>query len=187
MLFKLIADRIFASLNLRVFIPLLAAALAATWYGLFWSVEHFAGLTDGLRFMDMQPRLTVATLFADIATYDPQATIFYLWWSLFDYAWPFITFTTMLFITAWLCRFADPRWLRLFPWFVAFAYLTVGMDWAENLGFAALVILRPANPLWLGQITVGLHVGKLIFNMLFNLAFWVLLLTVLIRRGKALF
>jgi len=187
MLFKLIADRIFASLDLRVFLPLLAAALAATWYGLFWSVEQFAALTGGLRFMDMQPRLTVSTLFAEIATYDPQATAFYLWWSLFDYAWPFITFTTMLFITAWLCRFADPRWYRWFPWMIAFAYVTVVFDWAENAGFASLVILRPASPLWLGQLTVGLHVGKLVFNMLFNLAFWVLLLTVLFRRAKALF
>jgi peptidoglycan/xylan/chitin deacetylase (PgdA/CDA1 family) len=187
MLFKLIADRIFASLNLRVFLPLLAAALASTWYGLFWSVEHFAGLTDGLRLMDMQPRLTVDLLFANIATYDPEATRFYLWWSLFDYAWPFITFTTMLFISAWLCQFADARWRRGLPWFVAFAYLTVAMDWAENVGFASLVILRPDGPLWLAQLTLALHAGKLIFNMLFNLAFWVLLLTVIVRRGRALF
>jgi hypothetical protein len=187
MLFKAIADRIVAHLNLRVFLPLLVAALALTWYGLFWSVEHFAGLTEGLRFMDMQPWLTAEKLFADIATYGPETTRYYLWWSLFDYAWPFITFTTMLFISAWLLRFLDARWLPLLPWLVAFAYLTVVFDWAENLGFATLVVLRPASPPWLAQLTLALHAGKLVFNMLFNLGFWLLLLAVLIRRGRALF
>lgn len=186
-LFKDIGDRIFASLNLRVFLPLLFAALASTWYGLFWSVDHFAALTGGLHFMDMQPRLTAEVLFAEIERYDPDTTRFYLWWSLFDYAWPFITFTTMLFISAWLCRFADPRWTRRFTWLVAFAYITVGLDWAENVGFASLVVMRPSGPLWLAQLTLGLHAGKLIFNMLFNLGFWALLLTVFWRRVRVLF
>lgn len=186
-LFSDIGDRIIASLNLRVFLPLLIAALASTWYGLFWSTDHFAVLTGGLHFMDMQPRLTADVLFAEIERYDPATTRFYLWWSLFDYAWPFITFTTMLFISAWLCRFADPRWVSRFAWLVAFAYITVGLDWAENVGFASLVVMRPTGPLWLAQLTLALHAGKLIFNMLFNLGFWALLLTVLLRRIRALF
>ena len=88
MLFSRIADQIQTRLKLVIFLPLLLAALATTWYGLFWSVNHFSGLTDGLRFMDMQPTLTVSSLFAQIRTYDATATQFYLWWSLFDYAGP---------------------------------------------------------------------------------------------------
>ena len=60
---KMIANLIRANLNLTIFVPLLSIALLATWYGLFTSVEHFASLTSGLRFMDMQPQLTVAALF----------------------------------------------------------------------------------------------------------------------------
>jgi len=182
-----IAGVINRSLNLRVFLPLLALALAATWFGLFWSVEYFAELTGGLRFMDMQPLLTAPDLFRQISTYDATTTTFYLWWSLFDYLWPLISFTTMLFISAWLLRFLSAGWQRLLPWLVASAYLTVLMDWLENIGFAWLVLIRPADPLWLAQTTLLLHAAKLLFNMLFNLGFWVLLAAVIIAGIRKLF
>ena len=97
-----ISEFIRATLNLRVFLPLLAVALLTTWFGLFWSVDHFATLTDGMRFMDMQPTLTAEALFDQIRTYSDETIRFYIGWSLFDFAWPLITFTTMCFITAWL-------------------------------------------------------------------------------------
>jgi len=179
-LFSRIADKIQTRLKLVIFLPLLLAALATTWYGLFWSVSHFSGLTDGLRFMDMQPTLTASSLFAQIQTYDATAAQFYLWWSLFDYAWPFITFTTMLFVTAWLLNRLSVKWQGVFPWLVASAYLTVLMDWLENIGFATLVIVRPDEPAVLAQLTLVLHAAKLFFNMLFNLGFWVVLLVVIV-------
>ena len=178
--FELLAKRIRASLRLSVFLPLLAAALGATWYGLFWSVDHFAALTDGLSFMDMQPRLTRDELFVQVGSYGPKARVFYFWWSLFDYAWPFLTFTTMLFITPWLFRFLGEAVQDRFRWLVAFAYITVLFDWAENLGFVSLVLAQPSEPAWLASITLAMHAGKLLFNMLFNLGFFMLLLIVLV-------
>ena len=73
------------------------------------------------------------------------------------------------------------RWLAWFWLFVASAYTTVLFDWAENTGFIALVAGLPDEPLWLAQLTLALHAGKLVFNLVFNTAFWVLLAAVLIR------
>lgn len=170
------------NLNLRTFLPLFSTALATTWYGLFWSVEHFAGLTGGLGFMDMQPLLTTDELFAQIGSYSAEAVRYYLSWSLFDFAWPLMTFSTMCFISAWLCRFLDTQWQARLWVLVAAAYTTVLIDWAENIGFMLLVSGLPDKPLWLAQVTLTLHAGKLLFNLLFNLGFFVLLGTVIASR-----
>ncbi len=171
-----IGERIEQRLQLRFFLPLLIAALATTWYGLGWSLARFKTLTGGQRFVDMQPQLTVEQLFAQFSAYDAPTVRFYLWWSLFDYAWPFLTFTTMLFISAWLVSRLPPGWRRAFPLLIASAYLTVACDWTENLGFVALLLGRPAQPAWLAGLTLSLHAGKLAFNMVFNLTFWVVLI-----------
>ncbi|MEJ2139057.1 MAG: hypothetical protein P8Y61_06365 [Gammaproteobacteria bacterium] len=134
--------------------------------------------------MDMQPALDVESLFQQIRTYDELATEFYLWWSLFDYAWPFITFTTMVVTTAWLMGLLSDRWQLWFPLIMSAAYITVLMDWLENLGFATLIIVRPAEPLWLAEITLGLHAAKLLFNLLFNLGFLVVFVTVVSVKIK---
>jgi hypothetical protein len=183
---ELVARQIQTRLTLSYFLPLLTLALITTWFGLFWSVARFAELTGGLSFMDMQPTLTVSALFVQIASYDKVATDFYLLWSLFDYLWPLITFTTMLFISAWLLRFLTATWQRLLPWLVASAYLTVLMDWLENVGFAWLVLVRPAEPLWLAQVTLALHIAKLFFNMVFNLGFWTMLVAITALSARAL-
>ncbi len=175
-----IARLIQDNLHLRVFLSLLALALASTWYGLFASVEHFKALTGGLSFIDMQPWLTVETLFEQIRTYSPDTISYYIGWSLFDYAWPLITFTTMLFISFWLLSFMPEKWQLRFWMFVASAYMTVLMDWAENVGFVGLVMALPNEPQWLAQVTLGLHVGKLVFNMVFNILTWGLLIAVII-------
>lgn len=185
-LVELIARQIQTRLTLSYFLPLLALALITTWFGLFWSVGRFAELTGGLSFMDMQPTLTVSALFVQIASYDKGASNFYLLWSLFDYLWPLITFTTMLFISAWLLRLLPATWQRLLPWLVASAYLTVLMDWLENVGFAWLVLARPAEPVWLAQLTLALHVAKLFFNMVFNLGFWTMLVAIMALSARAL-
>ena len=171
---------ILGHLNLPVFLPLLGLALAATWFGLFASVEAFAAMTGGLSFMDMQPWLTVATLFEQIRTYAPETVRYYIGWSIFDYIWPLLTFTAMLFISGWLLGFLSQKWQPHFRWFVASAYLTVLMDWAENVGFVALVTSLPAEPLWLARVTLGLHASKLVFNMVFNVLFWILLVAVIV-------
>jgi hypothetical protein len=174
-----IAGLIEANLQLRIFLPVLMLALATTWYGLFWSVDYFSGLTGGLSFMDMQPMLTADALFEQIRTYSDATVSFYLGWSAFDYAWPFITFTTMLFISGWLFSFKSPRWQNKFWLLVTAAYATVLMDWLENIGFVLLVTGLPDEPLWLAQATLALHAAKLFFNMVFNLGFWVLLIAVI--------
>jgi hypothetical protein len=181
-----IAKLINSSLHLRIFLPLLALALATTWYGLFWSVEYFSALTGGLSFMDMQPMLTADALFEQIRTYSDETVAFYLVWSAFDYAWPLITFTTMLFITAWLFGFTSGYWQAKFWLLVTAAYATVLMDWLENIGFALLLTGLPDEPLWLAQLSLGLHMAKLFFNMVFNLGFWVLLLSVIVIRTRKL-
>ena len=183
---RILALKIRHGFNLKRFFFLFSAALLTTWYGLFWSVEYFAKLTGGLRFMDMQPTLGVEALFQQIRSYDELATNYYLWWSLFDYAWPFITFTTMLVISGWLLDFLSERWQGMFAALVATAYLTVLMDWLENMGFATLVMVRPAEPVWLAQLTLALHAAKLLFNMLFNLGFWVVLVAVILVTIKPL-
>jgi hypothetical protein len=175
-----IARLIQSHLNLPMFLSLLGLALAATWYGLFVSVETFAAMTGGLSFMDMQPRLTVDTLFEQIRTYSPETVRYYIGWSLFDFVWPFLTFTTMLFISAWLIGLLPEGSKVRFSWLITSAYLTVLMDWAENVGFIGLVTALPAEPLWLARLTLGLHALKLLANMAFNLVFWVLLGTVII-------
>jgi len=182
-----IARIIQSNLNLRVFLPLLAVALATTWYGLFWSVEYFSGLTGGLRFMDMQPTLTAEDLFVQIRTYSAATVSFYFGWSLFDYLWPLVTFTTMCFISAWLFTFLAPKWQRWFPPLIASAYLTVLMDWAENMGFAALIAGLPDEPMWLAQLTLLLHAAKLFFNMIFNLGFWTALVSAGVKRIRNYF
>ena len=74
----------------------------------------------------------------------------------------------------------------MFAALVATAYLTVLMDWLENMGFATLVMVRPAEPVWLAQLTLALHAAKLLFNMLFNLGFWVVLVAVILVTIKPL-
>ena len=138
--------------------------------------------------MDMQPRLAADALFLQIRTYSPEAVDFYLWWSAFDYAWPFVTFTTMLFVTAWLFGFLPERHGRWFRWLVTAACLTVLMDWGENAGFALLVTGLPQEPVWLARVTLGLHAAKLTFMSVFNAGFLVLLATVILsarRNGRA--
>ena len=184
---KRIADLIQANLKLKLFLPLLTAALGTTWYGLFWSVGYFSTLTNGLRFMDMQPTLTADALFTQIRSYSSDTVNFYLGWSLFDYAWPLITFTTMLLISAWLLNFLAPKWQQRFWLLVASAYLTVLMDWFENIGFVSLILGLPDEPLWLAQATLLLHASKLFFNMAFNLGFWVLLVAVIISALRRRF
>lgn len=183
---RALAAKIRQAFNLRKFLLLFCAALLSTWYGLFWSVEFFAVLTGGMQFMDMQPTLSVDSLFEQIRTYDQPATAFYLWWSVFDYAWPFITFTTMLVMSSWLLEFLSAGWQRLFPWLMAAAYLAVLMDWLENIGFATLVVVRPAEPLWFAQLTLMLHAAKLGFLFLFNLEFLVLLMALMLVAAKGL-
>jgi hypothetical protein len=177
----------FENLNLRVFLPLLALALGTTWFGLFWSVDHFGEITGGLRFVDIQPGIAPDTLFEQMRTYSPDAVRFYIGWVIFDYAWPFITFTTMLFITAWLFGFLSDKWRRWFSLLFISAYLTVLMDWGENTGFIALVTGLPEEPLGLAELTIFTHGAKLFFNMVFNVAFWSLLLTVLIVKMRERF
>jgi len=177
---KQIARLIQEHLNLPVFLPLLALALASTWYGLFVSVDRFAAMTGGLSFPDMQPWLTVDKLFEQIHTYSPDTINFYIGWSIFDYLWPLLTFTTMLFISGWLLGFLSEKWQPRFWIFVASAYMTVLMDWAENIGFIVLVTASPNESLALARITLGLHAGKLVFNMVFNILTWVLLIAVIV-------
>lgn len=175
---KLILD----NLSLAVFLPLLTIALATTWYGLFWSKDYFELLTGGTTFFDMQPGLTSVTLFEQLRTYSEDTISFYIGWVVFDYLWPFITFTTMLFISGWLLKFVSEKWLQWFWLFIASAYLTVLMDWGENTGFIYLALSRPVEPALVAQITLIIHAAKLFFNMVFNLAFWALLFTAIISR-----
>ena len=182
---RFVARLIQQNLRAKVFLPLLMLALATTWYGLFYSVDKFAGMTNGLSLMDMQPLLTVDQLFAQISTYNDATVEFYLGWSLFDYAWPFITYTTMLFISAWLLTFAAAAWQQRFWVFIGSAYTTVVFDWAENVGFVALISGLPAQPVWLAQLTIALHQGKLVFNMIFNVLFCALLLVLLVSAIRS--
>ena len=166
-----------------VFLPLLALALVTTWYGLGPSLTRFAELTGSdQRFVDMQPALTAPSLLAQVRSYAPDTVHFYIGWSLFDVAWPFLTYTTMLFITAWLLRQAGPAWEARFPLFVAVAYATVLMDWAENAGFVTLVLAAPSEPAFVAPLAVACHRAKLFFNLVFNIGFLVVLLTAVTVR-----
>lgn len=174
--------------NLRTFLPLLALALVTTWYGLGPSLTRFAELTGSdARFVDMQPGLTADALVGQVRGYDPDTATFYIGWSLFDVAWPFLTYTTMLFITAWLLQKAGPAWDARLPLFVAVAYTTVLMDWAENAGFVTLVLAAPDEPAGIAALAVACHRAKLFFNMVFNLGFLVVLVAALASglRGRA--
>ena len=151
-----IARLILANLNLKVFVPLLTLALVTTWWGLFHSTARFAELSGGLRFVDMQRGLTPEIIFDQFGSYAPDTVTYYLAWSVFDFAWPFITFTTMLFIAGWLLGFVADKWQKWFGLFIASAYLTVLMDWGENVGFMALVTGMLNEPMWLAQLTLAL-------------------------------
>ncbi len=169
-------------LHVRTFLPVLVTALATTWYGLFWSVEHFAELTGGLIFMDMQPGLTTPELFTQIGSYSTDAIRYYQTWIVFDFVWPFVTFSTMCFISAWLVRFAGDSWNARLWLLIGCAYTTVLFDWAENLGFLWLISALPEEPVWLARGTLTLHAGKLFFNLLFNATFLALLVAVIAAR-----
>jgi hypothetical protein len=162
-----------------MFLPLLAASLATTWYGLWPAVARFAALTGGQRFVDMQPGLTASALIAQAQRYPPEAVRFYLGWSLFDYAWPLVTFTTMLFVAAWLLRPLPLRWQATLPALAAAAYATVALDWAENLGFVGVVLGADGEPAWLARLAVAAHRGKIAGVLVFNLAFLVVLVRAL--------
>ena len=177
-----IAELIRRSLHLRVFLPLLALALLATWYGLGPSIERFAGLTGGQRFVDMQPDLTAASLIAQARAYDADTVRYYLWWSAFDFAWPLLTFTAMMFMVAWLFRFLPERRQGLFTLVVAVGYATVLMDWGENLGFVGVTLASDPEPVAIAKAAVAMHTGKLFFLALFNAACLVALLWAATRR-----
>lgn len=177
-----IADLIRRSLRLQVFLPLLALALVATWYGLGPSLEHFAELTGGRRFVDMQPDLTAASLIEQARGYSPETVRFYLWWSAFDFAWPLLTFTTMLFIAAWLFRFLPDKAHKLFTPLVVVAYATVLADWGENVAFVGVVLAPTPEPLALARLAIVLHAAKLSIMMVFNAGVLALLLCVIARK-----
>jgi len=61
------------------------------------------------------------------------------------------------------------------------------MDWAANAGFALLAMNPLEEQLWLAQFTLFLHAMKLLFNLLFNLGFWVLLAAAIVDGIKARF
>ncbi len=165
-----LTDLIGRSLRLPVFLPLLALSLTVTWFGLGPSQAHFAALTDGQRFVDVQPGLTVDSLITQAGSYSPEAVDYYLQWSGFDFAWPLLTFTAMMFIAGWLFRFLPARRQGLFTLVVAVGYAAVLMDWGENLGFV-WVVLHPEPPsLSVAGLAVALHKAKLFFLTVFNLA-----------------
>jgi hypothetical protein len=58
------------------------------------------------------------------------------------------------------------------------------MDWIENTGFIYLALSRPNEPMLIAQITLVIHVAKLVFNTVFNLAFLTLLFTAIISRTR---
>ena len=70
---------------------------------------------------------------------------------------------------------------------MASAYLTVFMDWSENIGFASLVVGLPDEPMWLARVSLLLHAAKLFFNMVFNLGFWILLIAAIVAGLKSRF
>jgi hypothetical protein len=177
------ADLIRRSLRLTVFLPLLALSLVATWFGLGPSQAHFAALTDGQRFVDVQPGLTVGGLITQAASYGPEAVHYYLQWSGFDFAWPLLTFTAMLFIAAWLFRFLPPERQGLFTVVVAVGYAAVLMDWGENLGFVWVVLHPEPPPLDVARLAVTLHEAKLFFLAVFNFACFVVLVWALGRKA----
>jgi hypothetical protein len=177
-----LADLIRQSLRLPVFLPLLALTLVATWYGLGPSRAHFAELTGGGRFVDMQPELTAASLVAQAQGYAPRAVRYYLLWSAFDFAWPLLSFTTVMFITAWLFRFLPPERQGLFTGVVALGYAAVLMDWGENLAFVGVVLTADREPLGLARLAVVFHLAKLTFMTLFNVACLAALMAVVARR-----
>ncbi len=164
-----IADLIRRSLRLPVFLPLLALSLVATWFGLRPSQAHFAALTDGQSFVDVQPGLTIDSLITQVGSYGPEAVHYYLQWSGFDFAWPLLTFTAMMFIAGWLFRFLPGRRQGLFTLVVAVGYAAVLMDWGENVGFV-WVVLHPPPPLSVAGLAVTLHTAKLFFLAVFNVA-----------------
>ena len=169
-------------LNKRVFACWLVLSFGSTWYGLIWSKKKFESLTGGTTFFDMQPTLSPVVLFEQLRNYSDETINFYVGWVLFDYAWPFITFTTMLFICAWLSSYVNKKLQNLFWILVLTAYLTVLMDWGENTGFLALVGLHPSEPMWLAAITIAIHNAKLLFLTLFNIASGGLLVAAIATR-----
>lgn len=179
---QLLADLIRRSLRLSIFMPLLALALLATWYGLGPSQAHFAALTDGQRFVDVQPRLTVDSLITQAERYGPEAVHYYLQWSGFDFAWPLLTFTAMMFIVGWLFRFLPNRRQELFTLVVAVGYAAVLMDWGENIAFVWVVLHAEPPPLSVAGLAVALHTAKLFFLAVFNLACFAVLFWALGRK-----
>lgn len=165
-----IADLIRRSLRLPVFLPLLTLALLATWFGLGPSQTHFAVLTAGQRFVDVQPGLTVASLITQAGSYGPEAVRYYLQWSGFDFAWPLLSFTAMMFVAGWLFRFLPDRRQGLFTFIVVAGYAAVLMDWGENLAFVWVVLHPEPEPLLTARLAVTLHLGKLFCLAVFNLA-----------------
>lgn len=178
---RYLAGLIQRSLKLQVFLPLLIVTLIATWYGLGPSRAHFAELTGGGRFVDMQPELTAASLVAQAQSYDPDTIRYYLLWSAFDFVWPLLSFTTVMFIIAWLFRFLPAERQGLFTGVVALGYGAVLMDWGENLGFMGVVLLADQKPLGLAGLAVVFHSAKLAFLALFNVACLAVLLWALAR------
>ncbi len=181
-----IADFIRRSLRLTIFLPLLVLSLVATWYGLGPSQAHFAALTDGQRFVDVQPGLTVDNLIGQAGSYSPGAVHYYLQWSGFDFAWPLLTFTATMFIVGWLFRFLPNRRQGLFTFIVAAGYAAVLMDWSENLAFIWVVLHADPPPLAVARLAVTLHAAKLFFLAVFNLACFAVLFWALRRKTIAL-
>jgi len=181
-----IADLIRRSLRLPVFLPLLVLALVATWYGLGPSQAHFAALADGQRFVDVQPGRTVDSLLTQASSYGPDAVHYYLQWSGFDFAWPLLTFTAMMFIVGWLFRFLPNRWQGLFTFIVAVGYAAVLMDWGENMAFVWVFLHPEPPPLAVARLAVTLHVAKLFFLAVFNLACFAVLFWALGRKALSL-
>jgi hypothetical protein len=180
-----IAELIRRSLHLRVFLPLLALALLATWYGLGPSIDRFAALTGGERFVDMQPGLTADRLIEQVRVYSPETVRYYLWWSAFDFAWPLLTFTAMMFMVAWLFRFLPGRQQGLFTLVVAVGYAAVLCDWGENIGFVGTTLSADPRPLAIARAAVAMHVAKLGFLAMFNAACAATLLWALARQIRS--
>ena len=180
-----IAALIRRSLRLPIFLPLLALSLLATWYGLGPSQAHFAALTDGQRFVDVQPALTADSLITQARSYGPDAVHYYLQWSGFDFAWPLLTFTATMFIAGWLFRFLPAGRQGLFTFIVAAGYAAVLMDWGENFAFVWVVLHVDPAPWVVARLAVTLHTGKLACLTVFNLACFAALFWALGRKALA--
>jgi hypothetical protein len=132
--------------------------------------QRFPELAAGAVPFDLQNRLTVEQIFAQLAGYTEEAFELYYIFTAIDYFFPLFAGLFLGATAAFLLRHSLPRWYSIAEQknlFVLFLLATL-FDWLENIAVLSVIAGYPNELSTIATLAVAAKMGKLAFVFLFQ-------------------